>query len=98
MSGRIGKEKRIVEVMIRLYCRRAEGNPELCPDCRELLDYALARLTRCPYKDGKQACKRCRTHCYRPEMRERIRRVMRYAGPRMLLYAPGEVLRHWLKR
>lgn len=27
-------------------------------------------------------------------MRERIRRVMRYSGPRMLLYHPLEYLRH----
>lgn len=29
-------------------------------------------------------------------MRERIRRVMRYSGPRMLLYRPLEYLRHLL--
>lgn len=98
MPNRIEKEKRIAGIMIRLYCKRQGHYPVLCPECRALLEYACARLSRCPYGDGKGACKRCRTHCYRPEMRAEIRRVMRYAGPRMLLYAPGEVLRHWFSR
>ncbi len=85
---RIWREKRTVERMIRLYCRRAEGNKELCPACRELLDYALLRLDCCHYGNGKPACKKCVTHCYKPDMREHIRKVMRYSGPRLLFYDP----------
>ncbi len=91
---RIGREKLTVERMIGLYCRRAEGNAELCPECRELLDYAFARLDCCPYGNGKPACQNCATHCYKPAMRERIRRVMRWSGPRMLLYVPLAAIRH----
>ena len=80
----------------------AEGNGaggrELCPECRELLDYALARLGRCPYGEAKPVCRHCPTHCYSPAMREGIRRVMRFSGPRMVLYAPVEVVRHWFSR
>ena len=32
---------------------------------------------------GKPTCSKCPVHCYKPEMRDRIREVMRYAGPRM---------------
>ena len=32
-------------------------------------------------------------HCYQPQMREQIRQVMRFSGPRMLLYHP--VLAVW---
>lgn len=35
--SRIEKEKQTVEQMIRLYCRKKEGNGTLCPQCRELL-------------------------------------------------------------
>ena len=94
---RIEKEKRIVEIMIRVYCRHREGNRELCDSCRELLEYAHARLSRCPFGSAKSSCRKCRVHCYRPEMRERIRAVMRYSGPRMLVYAPVEFLRHVVK-
>ncbi len=97
MGTRIENEKQTVERMIRLWCRRREGNAELCAGCRELLDYALERLDRCPYGEGKPACKKCATHCYRSAMRERIREVMRFSGPRLIFYAPGAALRYWFK-
>lgn len=34
--------------------------------------------------------------CYAPEMRERIREVMRYSGPHMLIRHPLLVVRHAL--
>ena len=43
-------------------------------------------------------CKRCPCHCYAPEQRERVRQIMRWTGPRMILYAPLEVLRHLLNK
>lgn len=90
----IEREKQTVERMIRLYCRRKEGHPDLCADCRDLLFYAQQRLDRCPFGEQKTTCSRCPVHCYKPECRERIRAVMRYAGPRMLLYHPWAALRH----
>ena len=75
--SRIEKEKQTVEQMIRLYCRKKEGNGTLCPQCRELLEYAQTRLSRCPFGDGKSTCRICTVHCYKPEMRERMRVVMR---------------------
>lgn len=96
-SSRIGREQRTVAQMVRLYCRHDEGNEELCPSCRELLDYAVLRLSRCPHGERKPYCQHCPIHCYRPEMRERMRRVMRYAGPRMLWHHPVAALRHLLR-
>lgn len=90
----IGYEKKTIELMIRLYCRRKEGNKELCPSCREILDYALQRLARCPFGEQKPTCRSCSIHCYKPEMKEKIRTVMRYAGPRMLMYHPVDALLH----
>lgn len=72
MMGRIEKEKRTVALMIRLYCRRCEGNRNLCKDCSELLAYAEARLDRCKFADEKPTCKKCPIHCYKPEMREKV--------------------------
>lgn len=95
---RIEHEKRTVELMIALYCRRKEGNPELCGDCRRLSEYARKRLDACRYGALKPACKRCPTHCYSPAYREKIREVMRFSGPRMLLHHPIAALRHILKK
>lgn len=80
--------------MIRLYCRRKEGNKSLCLECSHLADYAEHRLRHCRYGDAKGSCRHCPTHCYRPDMRDKIRRVMRYSGPRMMLCHPVMALRH----
>ena len=93
-ASRIAHEKKTVELMIRLYCRRKEGNKELCPQCLELLEYARMRLSRCPFGENKTTCRLCPVHCYKPEMREKIRVVMRFSGPRMLLYHPALAVWH----
>ena len=94
LKNRIEREKQTVGLMIRLYCRRAEGNKELCDACSDLLDYSLSRLDHCPYGDNKPSCKKCTTHCYNPTKREYIRRVMLFSGSRMILYAPMATIRH----
>ena len=55
------------------------------------------RTETCRYGPLKGSCKQCTVHCYAPAQREKIRAVMRYAGPRMLLYHPLEALRHLLR-
>lgn len=84
--------------MIRLYCRKKEKNTILCENCTVLLVYACDRLDRCPFGERKTSCKHCTIHCYKPDMRERMRQVMRFAGPRMLIYYPFLALRHFIKR
>jgi hypothetical protein len=92
--SRVKEEQQVAEQMIRLYCRKKEGNGELCPSCAELLQYARMRLEHCRFGENKTTCKKCPVHCYRPEMRERIRKVMRWAGPRMIWYHPAAAIRH----
>ena len=50
-----------------------------------------------PHGDNKPFCSNCPIHCYKPEMRQQMRAVMQYAGPRMLLSNPILVLRHMAK-
>lgn len=66
----------------------------LCPDCAGLLEYVKLRREKCPFKDDKPFCQNCKIHCYRAEMREKIRLVMRFSGPRMMLRHPIIALRH----
>lgn len=91
---KIAQEKRVVERMIRLYCLKYEGNAQLCDECKALLEYAHQRLSRCKFGDVKPTCRLCPIHCYRPDMRKQMQQVMRYAGPRMLLYHPKDALIH----
>ncbi len=69
-------------------------NVTLCPDCAELNAYATARIAACPHMETKTFCSACPTHCYRPAMRERIRSVMRWSGPRMIRYRPVAAIKH----
>ena len=93
------KEQYVVEEMIRLYCRKQHvkydrKSGQMCPVCQKLADYAKLRSEKCPFMEHKTFCANCRVHCYKPEMREQIRQVMRFSGPRMLLYHPGLAVWH----
>ncbi|MBN1473683.1 MAG: nitrous oxide-stimulated promoter family protein [Syntrophaceae bacterium] len=94
----IKKEYKTIEAMAGLYCRGLHGTDkkQLCADCEELLAYVKARLDKCPYQEQKPTCAKCPIHCYKPAMREKVRSVMRYAGPRMLKHHPLLAIRHLL--
>jgi hypothetical protein len=83
--------------MIELYCRRHHHPAEtLCPECQHLVDYAMQRIDRCPFKENKPTCANCTVHCYKFAIRQQVRQVMRYAGPRMLVYHPILALMHFV--
>ena len=96
---RMVRERKTVEAMIRLYCDALhQGKRGLCTECTELLEYAFERLDGCPFQEAKSACAQCPVHCYKPEKREQIRAVMRYAGPRILLRHPILAVLHLFDR
>jgi hypothetical protein len=81
--------------MIALHCRdHHHPADEVCPDCRQLLVYAMERIEKCPFDQDKPTCAKCPVHCYKPARREQIRQVMRYAGPRMMRTHPVLTLLH----
>jgi predicted amidophosphoribosyltransferase len=93
-NKRIEREGNTVKTMIAMYCRKNHGGEKLCSECAELQEYALKRLENCPFGEGKTTCAKCPVHCYKPQMRERIRVVMRYAGPRMIYTHPLQAVSH----
>jgi hypothetical protein len=95
---RIEREKRTVTAMIELYCfdQHTATPGELCPQCADLHAYAMQRLDRCPFQEGKTTCANCTIHCYRSDRKEQIRITMRYAGPRMIWQHPIMAVRHLL--
>ncbi len=81
--------------MIALYCKKKHGTKQtLCPECEALKQYAIQRSDKCPFMESKTFCSNCNVHCYKPEMREKIREVMRFSGPRMILHHPIMALSH----
>lgn len=92
---KIAREKEMVQRMIAIYCRgNGHGKEQLCAECAELAAYAHKRLEHCRFGEDKTFCKHCPVHCYNKEMRARIKRVMRYSGPRIMLYHPVAATEH----
>jgi hypothetical protein len=95
MKTRIEREKVTVRHMIRLYCHHhhhPEGN--LCEDCQGLLEYAHQRVDKCIFGEDKPVCAECKVHCYKKDMREKVREVMRFSGPRMIFRHPVLAIMH----
>jgi hypothetical protein len=100
LPRRLAREERTIAEMVAMYCRDHHGTEAarhaggLCPDCAELMAYARLRLQKCRYGADKPTCAACPTHCYRPALRERVREVMRYSGPRMITEHPALAVAH----
>ena len=88
------REKQLVSQMIALYCKKNHGGKTLCPDCAALDAYARQRSDKCPFMETKTFCSNCKVHCYKPDMQEKIRAVMRFSGPRMICRHPIAAVRH----
>ncbi|MGD6808067.1 MAG: nitrous oxide-stimulated promoter family protein [Candidatus Bathyarchaeia archaeon] len=93
---RMIREKKTIAYMVDIYCKghHHTASGELCPECQQFKDYAFLRLDKCPFQDKKSTCGKCKIHCYKPDMKQEVRKVMSYSGPRLLIYHPGLALHH----
>lgn len=89
------QEKEVVSLMIKIYCNKKHHTKTvLCEECGKLNEYARLRSDKCPFMETKTFCSNCKVHCYKTDMRERIREVMRFSGPRMMFHHPIMAIRH----
>ncbi len=96
-NDRLHRESKTVEAMIAIYCQHHHRLKVVdCPECSELQNYAIDRLHHCPFHEGKTSCKNCPIHCYKPGIKDDVKRVMRYAGPRMMLRHPILTVFHFI--
>lgn len=95
---KIEKEKEVVRLMIKLYCHKRLKLPYIPEKYAELTEYAIRRLDMCKFGNAKTSCKKCPIHCYKKDKREEIREIMRWAGPRMIFYAPTAAIKHLFGR
>lgn len=93
ISKKIGKEKAVSKLMIDIYYRHHEGQKN---EREELIGYVFERIDKCPFIETKSFCSKCKVHCYREDKRELIRKIMRYSGPRMIIYHPILLLKHMI--
>jgi hypothetical protein len=98
-KNRLEQEHKTINTMIRMYCKHFHDcDDDLCQECADLFQYAEERLKGCRFGEEKPTCDTCTVHCYKPDMREKIRTVMRYAGPRMIYTHPIMGFRHIFKK
>ena len=91
------REDKTIEYMVQMYCRgNHHAKDELCSECDQLLHYAREQIKNCPLKEKKTTCAQCPVHCYKPGMREGIKKVMLFAGPRMIYRHPVLAVLHLL--
>lgn len=88
------EEKKTVNFMLDCYYKKHQ---ETTITEAELRNYAMARLDVCRFGEEKPTCKQCPVHCYRPDYRQQMTQVMRYAGPRMMYLHPYLAYRHLKK-
>ena len=100
-NRRLEQDQKTLEAMARIYCRahRHVCSPDgrLCEDCASLVVYANNRTRRCPHHH-RGTCDTCEIQCYQPAMRARIRAMMVFSGPRMILHHPVMAVRHMIKK
>ena len=97
LTGKFARERRTMEAMIGIYCRdHHQRQKGLCDGCGQVFAYAEQRLDKCLFPGNKPTCANCPVHCYKPEMRTRVKQIMRYAGPRMIYNHPYLAIRHIL--
>jgi len=95
-TNRIEREAATIRIMIGIYCNDLHGLKVVnCEECLNIQNYALDRLNYCPFHAGKTSCKSCPIHCYKPSMKDEVKRVMRYSGPRMALRHPILTIFHF---
>jgi len=94
----ITNEKQTVAKMVYIYCHAHHGTKgkTLCNDCKALLEYVFFKTDNCVFGTNKPACQACPVHCYSKANKEKIKEVMRFAGPRMLFKHPVDTLRHFI--
>lgn len=99
----LGRDRATLEAIGAIYCKGHHGGAahgdggSLCAECAEVVAYAMARTEKCPnHHEGN--CKDCTIHCYAGEMRDRVKAMMAYSAPRMLLRHPVMTVRHLRKK
>ncbi|MCH3995983.1 MAG: nitrous oxide-stimulated promoter family protein [Prevotella sp.] len=96
MNSEKQRDKQIVKLMIELYCKHKLETDQVPKKYLQLINYASFKIDHCSWGNNKPACKDCPHHCYAPEKRNEIREIMRWTGPRMIIWCPRAAIGHLL--
>ncbi len=93
---RLNTEFKTLVTMVGIYCtaHHSSAIEAPCTSCQDLITYAKKRLLSCPFQKEKPTCGKCIVHCYKKSMQNRIKEVMKFAGPKMVYHHPIMALKH----
>jgi len=95
LPPRLARELKTINAMVTIYCyHHHDFQKNVCTECADFLDYAKQRLTHCPFEEQKPTCGKCPIHCYKKNMQEKAKEIMRYSGPKMLWNHPIMAFHH----
>ena len=80
--------------MIRYFCKAKHRKRKLCASCSGLFQYITARIEECHLDEKTSSCFMCPDYCYNLEMRGKIKEVMRFSAPRILIRHPILIFKH----
>ena len=86
------KDLRTLRAIGCMYCKAhhassVKGPHGLCEECTATVAFTHERTKNCPYGHAHN-CQDCTTKCNRGQQQQRVKAMMRYAAPRMLLRHP----------
>ena len=96
MDKKLSEEYEIVCEMIDLYHRTNDRFSD--GEISDLRAYIRRELSSCIHGSSKPFCSYCKIHCCEPTMREKIRDIMKFSGPRFIFYRPGMSIKHLLHK
>jgi len=98
MEKRIERDERIVKLMIQKYCVNFHNSDILCSECADLLNYSVKHLLECPFGEDKPVCSQCTIYCYSKSYKNKIKQVMRFAGPKMIYEHPKDTVLYFFDK
>lgn len=92
-TDRKALEKEIFDKMTLIYCKDHHCS-SICTRCNEIILYAHRRIDLCKFGKNKSFCSKCLIHCFKTDIREDVKKIMRYSGPRIIFHHPLMAFKH----
>lgn len=91
MENKREKKKKTLNFMFDIY---KKSHPQRKEDLDELKSYAFTRIDKCPNVEEGIYCNTCKIHCFKEDEKEEMRKIMKFSGPRMMIYHPILAMDH----
>lgn len=101
-ADRIQRDLRTLQAIGSIYCRahhadRPKNSAGMCAECSATISFTHDRAANCP-NNHQGNCQDCAIKCNRGNQQQRIRAIMAYAAPRMMVRHPLMTLEYLAKK